>query len=76
MSNLLYCIHDLTPYIGGSFKHICIMLLGNDERVSRIDGHDVEEGQCVSVFVDFLTRDFTRNDFAKEAVCVFHMRIV
>lgn len=76
VSDLLYGVHDFAPDIGGCFKYIRVVLFGNDECMPRIDRHDVEEGEGVGVLVYFFTRDFARDDFAKEAVCVFHMGIV
>ena len=41
------------------FKRVCIMSLGDDERMPRIDRLDIEKGERIRVLVDFFCRNLS-----------------
>jgi len=66
--------HVREGFIGRLVK-ICMMRFRNNERVPDVYRMNIEKGEDGVVLVDFCAGDFTRDDFAKEAVvhiCIIH----
>ena len=67
-SDFLDHLHDVRERQSVDVKNITISGFGNYERVSLIDGSDIEEGTHVFILVDLCAWNIARNDFEKEVV--------
>lgn len=62
------CRRERGELVFRNLKNVSRMFLGHDQRMARVDGMDIEEGEGRIIFVHLCRADLSGNNFAEKTL--------